>query len=132
MAHPRSLLTLVIGMVVLLALALSSNAPTPAAGAPALRAPGPLTNTATFTDVTTLVPGLPQVYNSSVAWGDFDNDGRLDFLFTGATSSNRVSRLYRNTGAGFVDASALVQGGLPQVSDSSVAWGDFDNDGRLD
>jgi hypothetical protein len=29
------------------------------------------------------IPGLPGVYNCSLAWGDYDNDGRLDFLFTG-------------------------------------------------
>ena len=33
----------------------------------------------------TVVPaGLPQVYASSVAWGDYDNDGRLDFAIIGS------------------------------------------------
>jgi hypothetical protein len=28
-------------------------------------------------------PGLPPVFSGSVAWGDSDNDGRLDFLLSG-------------------------------------------------
>src|SRR5881394_172620 len=30
--------------------------------------------------ILTAVPGLPPVVSGSVAWGDYDNDGRLDFL----------------------------------------------------
>jgi hypothetical protein len=85
-----------------------------------------------FVDASGIVQGgLPQVYRGSVTWGDYDNDGRLDFLLTG-TTGNKVSRLYHNTGSGFVDASGMVQGGLPQVDSSSVGWGDYDNDGQLD
>jgi hypothetical protein len=61
-----------------------------------------------------------------VAWGDYDNDGRLDFLLTGFLRS----QLWRNTGSGFSNVTASVAPGLP--GRSSVAWGDFDNDGRLD
>ena len=31
-----------------------------------------------------------------MAWGDFDNDGRLDLLITGNTGTNYVAKLYRN------------------------------------
>jgi FG-GAP-like repeat len=69
-----------------------------------------------------------------VAWGDYDNDGRLDFLITGATNGNGsgVSQIWRNTGSNFVNVTASVAPGLPQVAEGSVAWGDYDNDGRLD
>jgi hypothetical protein len=82
-----------------------------------------------FSNVTASVtPGLPGVYYSSVAWGDYDNDGRLDFLLTGSG----ISQLWRNTGIGFSDVTASVAPGLPGVAYGSVAWGDYDNDGRLD
>jgi len=75
---------------------------------------------------------LVDVSNSSVAWGDYDNDGDLDILLTGSDSgSNRLSKLYENTGTGFKEdlaASSVLTG----VSNSSVAWGDYDNDGDLD
>src|SRR6185503_11254282 len=93
-----------------------------------------------FSNVTASVaPGLPRVYGTSVAWGDFDNDGRLDFLLTGTTDGkvppvggHELSQLWRNTGGGFSNVTASVAPGLPGVYNSSVAWGDYDNDGRLD
>ncbi len=88
-----------------------------------------------FSNVTASVaPGLPGVAESSVAWGDYDNDGRLDFLITGTTNVNSagISQLWRNTGSGFTNVTASVAPGLPGVWHSSVAWGDYDNDGRLD
>jgi predicted nucleotidyltransferase len=79
-----------------------------------------------FTDIGA---GLPEVCFSSVAWGDYDNDGDLDILMTGDTGSELISCVYRNDGNGiFTDIGA----GLPEVSFSSVAWGDYDNDGDLD
>ncbi|MCL1466828.1 FG-GAP-like repeat-containing protein [Argonema galeatum] len=73
--------------------------------------------------------GLTGVDNGSAAWGDYDNDGKLDILLTGATAgSGSIAKVYRNTGNGFIDINA----GLPGVEQSSVAWGDYDNDGKLD
>ena len=81
----------------------------------------------TFTAVTA---GLTPVLYGSVAWGDFDNDGDLDVLLTGDTGlSSSVTKIYRNDGnATFTDIGA----GLAGVKNSSVAWGDADNDGDLD
>ena len=74
------------------------------------------------------VPDLPNVASGSVAWGDYDSDGRLDFLLAGTFTLS----LWRNTGDGFRDVTATVAPGLPGSYDGTVAWGDFDNDGRLD
>jgi len=86
----------------------------------------------TFVDISA---GLIDVEHSSVAWGDYDNDGDLDILLTGdddilvGEDSTFISRVYENQGGGtFADISA----GLAGVRQSSVAWGDYDNDGDLD
>jgi len=81
-----------------------------------------------FADVGSL--GLTAVESSSVVWGDYDNDGQLDVLLTGSdTSGDNVANIYHNNGDGtFSDIGA----GLTAVSDGSVAWGDYDNDGLLD
>jgi hypothetical protein len=71
--------------------------------------------------------GLQGAFYSSVDWGDYDNDGDLDILLTGAAPS-RISKLYRNDGGSFTDISTNLQG----VLGSSVTWGDYDNDGDLD
>jgi len=81
---------------------------------------------------TNLNVGLPGVHYGSVAWGDYDNDGWLDFLLTGWSGSSDIAQVWRNTGNGFSNVTATVAPGLPGVSGSSVAWGDYDNDGRLD
>jgi hypothetical protein len=75
------------------------------------------------------VAGFAGVDAGSVAWGDFDNDGRLDFLLAGFVGVNPVSQLWRNTGAGFTQVTIP---GLSGHGVGCVAWGDFDNDGSLD
>jgi fibronectin type 3 domain-containing protein len=75
---------------------------------------------------------LDNVSHGSVAWGDYDNDGDLDILLAGEIYSNfmfnSVALIYRNDGERFVSSTA----GLRGVTNSAVAWGDYDNDGDLD
>ncbi|MBI1349309.1 hypothetical protein GC163_23825 [bacterium] len=80
-----------------------------------------------FTDITA---GLPGVGSGTVEWGDYDNDGDLDFVITGTLSggSSRIVRVYQNSSGTFTDISAGITG----VSLGSAAWGDYDNDGDLD
>ncbi len=68
-----------------------------------------------------------------VAWGDYDNDGKLD-LFT-TNFDGEPNALYRNLGGkGFLDVSSEAK--VAQASKPYVGWGtgfvDFDNDGWLD
>src|SRR6185436_18674896 len=78
------------------------------------------------------LPG-PVLTNGSGAWADFDNDGDLDLAICGNYVSNGAlvvaTRLLRNDGAGgFIDLNA----GLTGLAYGDLAWGDFDNDGRVD
>lgn len=68
----------------------------------------------------------------SVAWGDFDNDGYMDFYLATAPSGDGQDDLYRNDGNGaFYRIGEEVLGGFTKNS-SGVAWLDFDNDGDID
>jgi uncharacterized repeat protein (TIGR01451 family) len=83
-----------------------------------------------FTDIGA---GLMGVEDSSVAWGDYDNDGDLDILLTGKNDwGSSVFKIYRNGGPSAGWAFTDIGAGLMGVYDGSVAWGDYDNDGDLD
>jgi len=80
----------------------------------------------TFTDTGA---GISPAYNSASAWGDYDNDGDLDFCLTGLDGAGaRIFKLYRNDNGMFTD----VITGITPVTNGSVAWGDYDGDGDLD
>jgi len=81
-----------------------------------------------FTEDTSV--SLPGVAYSSVAWADYNGDGKKDFLLTGRDSSyNYISKLYKNTGSGFSEDTSVS---LPGVGYSSVAWADYNGDGKPD
>ncbi|OFY62465.1 MAG: hypothetical protein A2Y71_00010 [Bacteroidetes bacterium RBG_13_42_15] len=82
----------------------------------------------TFTEQTGI--SLLCVYNSSAAWGDYDNDGYADILLTGYSNSGSISKIYHNNGDGNFSEDISIT--LVGVSESSVAWGDYDNDKYLD
>src|SRR2546421_7801443 len=81
---------------------------------------------------TNINAGLTGVFNGSAAWGDYDNDGRLDILFTGRLNMIPgdfvASQIWRNTGSGFTNNGFNLSG----AEFGSVSWGDYDNDGLLD
>lgn len=74
------------------------------------------------------------IWQSSAAWGDFNNDGNLDLVISGKDNidnniSQAVTKLYRNNSDGtFTEIPTSVAG----VFTGSVSWGDFNNDGLLD
>ncbi|MEH2241818.1 putative Ig domain-containing protein, partial [Nostoc sp.] len=74
---------------------------------------------------------LPGVNFSSVAWGDYSGDGKLDLILTGnSNSGGGISKLYKNNGSGVLSEDTSLA--LPGVAGSSVAWGDYSGDGKLD
>jgi hypothetical protein len=68
---------------------------------------------------------------SSMAWGDYDGDGRIDLLCSGAMQPS----LYHNEGGGQfvkVGGSNVVAARTYQHGNGYAAWVDFDNDGLRD
>jgi hypothetical protein len=62
-------------------------------------------------------------------FADYDNDGHPDLYVT----RDGTNVLYHNDGTGhFRDVTATAGVGGGQLSHRSAAWGDYDNDGRLD
>ena len=67
------------------------------------------------------------------AWGDYDNDGRLDLLVTRDSQTEACTNtLYHNEGNGIF--TQVTQGPVATdvASSRGAAWGDYDNDGFLD
>jgi hypothetical protein len=102
------------------------------------------TGAGNFEDVT-IASGLGEpIATGAAAWGDYDNDGRLDLFVCGEYrpgpsdspdsrpgTLNRC-RLYHNLGEGRFRDAALVAGVLNDRCARGAAWGDFDDDGQLD
>lgn len=93
----------------------------------------------TFTFVSIGLPGVERVggitdivSTASAAWGDYDNDGDLDILLTGGsttTQGSSITALYRNDGQGRFTETNIA---LPEIIHGSVEWGDYDTDGDFD
>jgi hypothetical protein len=84
----------------------------------------------TFTRVTSGNVATDLGNARSCAWGDCDDDGRLDLFVPNAYFITNF--LYRNTGGG---SFARVTSGIvaTELADSrGCGWGDYDNDGYLD
>jgi len=79
-----------------------------------------------FSEVETAIEG---VLFSSSEWGDYDNDGDFDLVICGKDENmNSITHVYTNDNGTFF----LSDFGLPGISEGTVRWGDYDNDGDLD
>ena len=74
-----------------------------------------------------------QVYALNVARADYDNDGKPDvLLLRGAWETSARLSLLRNKGEGVFEDVTMPSGLGEPLSTESAAWGDYDDDGRLD
>lgn len=85
-----------------------------------------------FTENTTVSSTLPNVGDGSLAWGDYDNDGDLDLVLSGFSSSSIITKLFNNNGQGGFTENISASSTFINVYRGSLAWGDYDNDGDLD
>ncbi|MDR0537757.1 MAG: VCBS repeat-containing protein [Tannerellaceae bacterium] len=92
---------------------------------------------------------FPFLYLAASAWGDFNNDGFLDVMISGASHyeldgdsigiphnnipegavSIKHTFLYKNNGDGTF---TQVEHSFPNFDTGGIAWLDYDNDGNLD
>jgi len=78
---------------------------------------------------------FPDYTDGSVDYGDYDQDGDLDLLFTGVIEDlGKRTRIFRNDSVGTqgnIHFTALTAT-LGAISDGTGQWVDFDGDGDLD
>ncbi len=66
----------------------------------------------------------------SLEWGDYNNDGYLDFIITGWNSSALETKIFKNYGDSiFIEQTQFE---FTDIQAGSVEWGDYNNDGFLD
>jgi hypothetical protein len=71
-------------------------------------------------------------YSTGCAWGDYDNDGRLDLFVTSELGYDQLFR--QNADGGFTEivSGDPVTRDRPESFHGGVNWVDYDNDGFLD
>ena len=85
-----------------------------------------------FSDATAEI-GVPLTGVRSLAFGDYDNDGRPDLLMPENFSMGRVSLLRNQGGGEFLYQTHRIRGDVAQTfKGGGAGFGDYDNDGDLD
>ncbi|MCC9065067.1 FG-GAP-like repeat-containing protein [Flavobacterium piscisymbiosum] len=85
----------------------------------------------TFTE--SPISNIPRTIYGGYSWGDYDNNGTQDLLYSGTTSGyteDYITKIYKNVNNGceFVE----IPNSLPKLGNCTIKWVDVDNDGLLD
>ncbi|WMJ72720.1 FG-GAP-like repeat-containing protein [Cytophagaceae bacterium ABcell3] len=76
------------------------------------------------------VSGFPTLRHSEAKWADFNNDGYLDIIITGATATGDIfTGIFRNNGDGTFTRTGS---GISAVNRASISIGDYNRDGLPD
>jgi len=75
-----------------------------------------------------IATNIVNVKNSSIACGDYNNNGYTDIIILGNDGTARKTKIYKNVSGNFIDIGASIV----NIDYGYVAWGDYDNDGFLD
>ncbi len=80
------------------------------------------------------IPDLPQLGNSTAAWGDYNRDGYPDCLLIGTKANgDHATELFRNNGDGPDGYPTFARyRTFTPVAHGSIVWGDVNGDGLLD
>jgi len=86
-----------------------------------------------FSEIVSNFIGLAQ---GGSDWGDYDNDGDLDLVYTGITNTDNYgvlyTLLYRNDLNGIFTELQTILPAVSGPNGGNIKWADFDNDGYLD
>ena len=82
----------------------------------------------TFTEMSNI--DIEGVNFSSADWGDYNNDGLLDFIVMGRATDSWTTKIYKNNGDNTFSYQEEIE--ITGVSFGSVQWGDYNNNGYLD
>ncbi len=89
-------------------------------------------NGTSFRENSTWQQNLTAVYRSSLSFGDIDNDGDLDLVLTGiSTSAGLIAKVYLNNGTSLIESTQWQQN-LTKITESFLVLGDVNNDEKLD
>lgn len=85
----------------------------------------------TFTE--SAISNIPRTIYGGYSWGDYDNNGTQDLIYTGTTSGytkDFITKIYKNVNNGceFVE----IPHSLPKLGNCTVNWVDINNEGALD